>query len=75
LIQLSGLVAMIIRREISLPVLGLLGGWFVFILLANGPIASPKYRLPLEPVLTVLTGAGYRSWRDWSGRRHQRDDG
>jgi 4-amino-4-deoxy-L-arabinose transferase-like glycosyltransferase len=75
LIQLSGLVAMIIRREISLPVLGLLGGWFVFILLANGPIASPKYRLPLEPLLTVLTGAGYRACADWRNRRHRRDDG
>jgi hypothetical protein len=66
---------MIIRREISLPVLGLLGGWFVFILLANGPIASPKYRLPLEPLLTVLTGAGYRACADWRNRRHRRDDG
>ena len=32
--------------------------WFLYILAINGPVASPKYRLPIEPVLMVLTGAG-----------------
>ena len=33
--------------------------WCLFILVVNGPVASPKYRLPIEPVLVVLTGAGW----------------
>ena len=32
----------------------------------NGPVASPKYRLPMEPALAVLTGAG---WLALSRRR------
>ena len=34
--------------------------WMLFILAASGPVASPKYRLPIEPVLMVLAGAGFR---------------
>jgi 4-amino-4-deoxy-L-arabinose transferase-like glycosyltransferase len=59
LIQLCGLVALVTtdgRTAIAL----LLVGWCLFILAVNGPVASPKYRLPIEPVLMVLTGAGYR---------------
>ena len=45
----------------------LLGLWIVFVLVTSGPIASPKYRLPLEPPLMVLAGAGlcllHRRWR------------
>jgi hypothetical protein len=37
--------------------------WIGFILAANGPIASPKYRLPIEPVLCVVTAAGVRLLR------------
>ena len=57
LVQLVGLIALL-RRRPNLPGLILLGGWALYILLLNGPIASPKYRLPLEPVMAVLTGAG-----------------
>jgi hypothetical protein len=35
--------------------------WIVFLLLLNGPIASPKYRLPLEPLFNIMTGAGILS--------------
>jgi hypothetical protein len=39
----------------------LLAGWCLYILAVNGPVASPKYRLPMEPALAVLTGAGLAS--------------
>ncbi|MGH7003270.1 MAG: hypothetical protein ACREIP_04920, partial [Alphaproteobacteria bacterium] len=57
LVQIIGLIALL-RRRANLPGLMLLVGWCLYILLLNGPIASPKYRLPLEPVLAVLSGAG-----------------
>jgi hypothetical protein len=53
---------------VSAPLL-LLSGWVAFILLVNGPIASPKYRLPLEPVFSVMSAAGYATIRDWYRRR------
>jgi hypothetical protein len=62
LVQLVGVVALL-RRRANLAGLMLLGGWCLYILLLNGPIASPKYRLPLEPVLAVLTGAGVATLR------------
>lgn len=57
LVQLLGLFA-IVRRHNAWPITIVLALWTVFILATNGPIASPKYRLPIEPVLCVLTGAG-----------------
>lgn len=57
IVQLAGLVALM-RRGGNLAGLMLLGGWCLYILLLNGPIASPKYRLPLEPALALLSGAG-----------------
>ena len=44
-------------------------GWIGFILAANGPVASPKYRLPMEPALNLFTGAGFVALRDWRRRR------
>ena len=44
-------------------------GWIGFILVVNGPIASPKYRLPLEPVLMALAGIGYCTLRDRRARQ------
>jgi len=37
-----------------------LAAWCLYFLLISGPIASPKYRLPLEPVLAVFAGAGWK---------------
>lgn len=34
----------------------------LYFLLLNGPIASPKYRLPFEPVLIVLTALAVVHW-------------
>ncbi len=60
IVQLAGLVALLRAGHGYLGLLTL-AGWCAFILLTNGPVASPKYRLPMEPVLTVLTGAGFRA--------------
>lgn len=57
LIQLLGLSALIVERK-NWTVLLLLLFWIAFILAVSGPVASPKYRLPIEPVLMVLVGAG-----------------
>lgn len=34
------------------------GGLILYFLLANGPVAAPKYRLPMEPALIVFAAAG-----------------
>lgn len=57
LVQLLGFLNLVRERK-AWPVAILLALWTGFILAVNGPIASPKYRLPIEPVLCVLTGAG-----------------
>lgn len=59
-IQLVG-NAVMLRHHRQLPVLGLFGLWTVYILVVNGPIASPKYRLPIEPPLMVFAGVGLLS--------------
>jgi 4-amino-4-deoxy-L-arabinose transferase-like glycosyltransferase len=58
IIQILGLVALLRTRQNAVTLL-LLTGWCVYILLVNGPVASPKYRLPMEPALAVMTGAGW----------------
>jgi 4-amino-4-deoxy-L-arabinose transferase-like glycosyltransferase len=60
LVQFFGFVALL-RQPRNLPVLCLFGVWTVFVLMANGPVASPKYRLPIEPALMVLTGGALRA--------------
>jgi len=62
LIQLRGAWAVLADKKNLVAAL-MLAGWVAFILLVNGPIASPKYRLPIEPVLAVLTGAGWCALR------------
>ncbi len=57
LMQLAGVIAMV--RQGQLAAVLLLVGWCLFVLSINGPVASPKYRLPMEPVLAVFTGAGW----------------
>ena len=57
LVQIVGVFALM-RRGANVAGLLLLAGWCLYILALNGPIASPKYRLPLEPALAILTGAG-----------------
>lgn len=62
LIQLVGVFAMLRVPQNGAGLL-LLAGWCAYILLINGPIASPKYRLPMEPALAVLTAAGWQLLR------------
>jgi hypothetical protein len=57
LIQLVGLSTLIGEAN-NLAILLLFFFWILFILAVSGPVASPKYRLPIEPVLMVLAGAG-----------------
>ncbi len=47
-----------VKRRAYWSALLFAGSWIVFLLLLNGPIASPKYRLPLEPLFNMLAGAG-----------------
>lgn len=55
--QLVG-VFQLLRLGGDLPVLCLFGLWIAYVLVINGPVASPKYRLPMEAPLSVLTGVG-----------------
>jgi hypothetical protein len=68
-VQAVGMISLI-REGTAWPAAGLFGLWFVYVLLVNGPVASPKYRLPLEPVLMVLMGAGASMLRS-RGKRLQ----
>lgn len=52
--QLYGLAAAARRHPAARVALIYLILWIGYILVLNGPIASPKYRLPLEPVLAVF---------------------
>ncbi len=72
--QLGGLARGLINRTSrEVPILlALMALWMLYILLVNGPIASPKYRLPIEP-FTVILGAFALLWaRDWLTRRAAR---
>ncbi len=72
--QLGGLGAGLIgqtSRETRL-ILALLLLWTLFILLVNGPIASAKYRLPIEPLSAVTAGFAFLMARDWLRRRAAR---
>ena len=41
----------------------------LYFLLVNGPVASPKYRLPFEPIMVILTAlGGLGVWDWWRGR-------
>ena len=63
LLQLIGFVTLA-RRAANWPAILLAASWCGYILLVNGPVASPKYRLPLEPLFNVLSGAGLIAIRD-----------
>jgi len=43
------------------------GGLLAYFLLLSGPVATPKYRLPMEPVLIVLAAIPLA----WLGERHR----
>ncbi len=57
MIQIIGVVALL-GDSGQISVLCLFGLWIAYVLAVDGPMATPKYRLPIEPALMVLTGAG-----------------
>lgn len=57
LLQAFGAVALA-PRSAKWPQMFLMASWAGYILLVSGPVASPKYRLPLEPAFDILSGAG-----------------
>ena len=57
LVQLVGALEIVRQREHWWPA-AFCVLWVGYILAVNGPIASPKYRLPIEPVLMIAVGAG-----------------
>lgn len=71
IVELVGFVALARRPETFLATLlmFLAAGYFLAI---SGPIASPKYRLPLEPIFAVWAGAGYVAF---ARRRRGRERG
>lgn len=56
-LQLCGLAALLRQGHAAAALLLVL--WCSFILAVNGPVASPKYRLPMEPALALFTAAGW----------------
>jgi hypothetical protein len=61
----SSVSAATAMRRAQLPTLALFTVSCAFILIVNEPIASPIYRLPIEPALLVFTGAGLFKLRAW----------
>lgn len=60
MVQIVGVVELL-RVGVNPWIMLLFAGWCLYVLAINGPIASPKYRLPMEPVLMVLTGIGAKA--------------
>ena len=56
------------RREVRVVLLLLLL-WTLYILVVNGPIASPKYRLPIEPFGAICGAYALIAVGDWLRRR------
>lgn len=71
LVQLVGLSSLLLAGANVAAPLALLS-WIAYILFVSGPVGSPKYRLPIEPALSVFAGAGYLAIRDRFGRRRVR---
>lgn len=63
MVQIVGLYALAKQRR-HWPKMIFAASWIVYLLLINGPIASPKYRLPLEPLFNIATGAGLLTFRN-----------
>lgn len=68
LFRRRGNESMMERREVRI-VLILLLLWTLYILIVNGPIASPKYRLPIEPFAAILGAYALVAVGDWIRRR------
>jgi len=74
LVQFGGFArGILVRTGREVPILlTLMMLWMLYILLVNGPIASPKYRLPIEPFTVILGAVALLSAKDWFARRAAR---
>ena len=63
LIQLAGFLVQV-RINMMLAVLSALT--VAYFIIINGPIGSPKYRLPIEPILIIWLGCGLLSLRKFT---------
>jgi 4-amino-4-deoxy-L-arabinose transferase-like glycosyltransferase len=71
LVQLFGFFVLVRQRTLW-PLLFLIATWLGYLFLINGPIASPKYRLPLEPLFDIMSGAGFVAASIWlKGRKRK----
>ncbi len=59
MLALAGLASCLFRPGRRLAATAL-AGWALFVLLASGPVAAPKYRLPIEPVCIAFAAAAFR---------------
>jgi len=66
-IQIVGVITFASQRR-HWPKMMFAASWIAYLLILNGPIASPKYRLPLEPLFDIMTGAGLLAIRDRRSR-------
>ena len=57
LVQFLGALTALARPQFRGPVL-LLIVLIVYVLAVNGPVADPKYRIPMEPALLILFAIG-----------------
>lgn len=60
LAQLVGLIRGVRSHRANQIRIGILVSWVAFIILINGPIASPKYRQPAEAALCVMLALAVR---------------
>ena len=58
LVQLRGLWVWVLTPGPARPFLLFAALWVGYVLAINGPVASPKYRLPIEPMLVVAVAFG-----------------
>ena len=62
LIQVYGLSALLVRPGFLRHAGALFLIWIAYVLLVNGPIGSPKYRLPLEPMLLIFLSIAFTNF-------------
>ena len=71
LVQLAGLGSGLVNRA-TRPYALFLAMTIVYFLAINGPIANPKYRIPMEPALIIFFSIGLCALLDWYRARRQR---
>ncbi len=70
-VQLVGVGAGLVRPE-TRPYVLFLVMTVAYFLVVSGPVADPKYRIPMEPALLILFSLGLYSMFDWvRARRRQ----